>query len=241
MVVRPLELTMARSARGDAAPTGPVEELQFTLTDPSYPFVGISTLGDGRIDLERMIPRSRGRYAEYFSVTGIGTDQVLAAAGQHDGAEASVLARYADGGLFEFVVEGGCPARHLAERGALPREVCAVGGQGQIVVEVPPGYDAAEIAGAFLDDHPSAELVAKREKDHSTPLFTRRELQRAVDDRLTDRQREVLRTAFEAGYYDCPRRTEGGELADRLGISSATFSEHIRAAESNILTILYEG
>lgn len=234
---------MARGAPDDAASTtpGPVVELKFTITDSRYPFVRISTLGDGQIDLERMIPRSGSRYAEYFSVTGIGTEQVMAAAGEHDHTEASVLARYADGGLFEFVVDGTCPARHLAELGALPREVSAVGGQGHIVAEVPPGHDAAEIAAAFLDDHPSAELVAKRQKECSTPLFTERELQRSVDDRLTDRQREVLRAAYEAGYYDCPRRTEGGELADQLGISSATFSEHIRAAESHILSILYEG
>lgn len=220
--------------------SGPVEELKFSVTDSRYPFVGVSAAGDGDIVLERMIPRSGGRYAEYFSVTGMETDLVLAAAEEHDSAEASVVARYEDGALFEFVVARGCPARHLAELGALPREVSGSGGRGHIVAEVPPGHDAAEIAASFLDDHPSAKLVAKRVKDHPTPLFTDRELQQAVDHRLTDRQREVLRFAYEQGYYDNPRRAEGTELADELGISSATFSEHIRAAESNFLAILYE-
>lgn len=233
---------MAQGEPEDSPPTtpGPVEELKFTVSDSSYPFVGISEVGNGTVDLERMIPRSDGRYAEFFSVTGIETDEVQAAAEAHDHVEPSVVARYEDGGLFEFVVDGACPARHLGELGALPREATGADGRGHIVAEVPPGHDAAEVAAAFLDEHPSAELVAKRKKDHPTPLFTDRELQQAVDDRLTDRQREVLRFAYEQGYYDCPRRTEGEELADRLGISSATFSEHIRAAESNFLAILYE-
>lgn len=153
--------------------------------------------------------------------------------------EATLMCRREDSGLFELIVTGGCPARKLAELGALPQQVEGSNGIGRIVAEVLPGYDAKDIAAVFLEEFTTAELVAKREKENPTPLFTQRELNQAIDDRMTQRQRQVLRAAFESGYYERPREKTGAEIAEDLGISSATFSQHIRIAERNLLEILY--
>ena len=48
---------------------------------------------------------------------------------------------------------------------------------------------------------------------------------------LTDRQREMLIAAKRYGYYDTPRRMNSQELASRVGVSKATFLEHLRKAE----------
>ncbi len=53
--------------------------------------------------------------------------------------------------------------------------------------------------------------------------------------RLTDRQREVLRTAYEMGYFDYPRTANAGEVAEALGIRPSTFTEHLNAAQSKVL------
>ncbi len=53
--------------------------------------------------------------------------------------------------------------------------------------------------------------------------------------RLTDRQREVLRTAYEMGYFDYPRTANASEVAEELGIRPSTFTEHLNAAQSKIL------
>lgn len=53
--------------------------------------------------------------------------------------------------------------------------------------------------------------------------------------RLTERQREVLQTAYELGYFKHPKGANAGEVATELGISSTTFSEHLSAAQSKIL------
>ena len=53
--------------------------------------------------------------------------------------------------------------------------------------------------------------------------------------RLTDRQREVLCTAYEMGYFDYPRGANAGEVAEALGIKPSTFTEHLNAAQSKIL------
>ncbi len=45
---------------------------------------------------------------------------------------------------------------------------------------------------------------------------------------LTQRQRAILDTAFEAGYFDVPRGVELRELARGFGITASTLSEDLR-------------
>ena len=51
---------------------------------------------------------------------------------------------------------------------------------------------------------------------------------------LTKRQEEIIRTAFESGYFNYPRRVDSSKLADKLGISVSTFSEVMRATQRRI-------
>jgi predicted DNA binding protein len=53
---------------------------------------------------------------------------------------------------------------------------------------------------------------------------------------LTDRQFEVLECALEAGYFEWPRDADSETVAGQLGISRATFLEHLRKAQSKLLT-----
>jgi predicted DNA binding protein len=59
-------------------------------------------------------------------------------------------------------------------------------------------------------------------------------------DALTDRQREVLETAYEMGYFRKPRGAQAGEVADTLDISTTTFSEHLAAAQRKLLGNIVE-
>ena len=55
-------------------------------------------------------------------------------------------------------------------------------------------------------------------------------------DSLTDRQREVLQTAFDMGYYEVPRQVSTEEIADRLGLDPSTVAEHVQRAERNVMS-----
>lgn len=64
-----------------------------------------------------------------------------------------------------------------------------------------------------------------------------------TDDRpfgLTDLQRETLAVAFEAGYFDVPRRTTLAELADRLGVSEQAVSERLRRGLVELLATVFD-
>jgi DNA-binding CsgD family transcriptional regulator len=54
-------------------------------------------------------------------------------------------------------------------------------------------------------------------------------------DSLTPRQREVIETAWEMGYYEVPRDVSADEIASEMGLDSSTINEHLQRAERNLL------
>jgi len=57
---------------------------------------------------------------------------------------------------------------------------------------------------------------------------------------LTDRQMEVLQTAHDMGYFEYAKRSNAGEVAAKLDISTSTFSEHLAAAQRKLFADLVE-
>jgi predicted DNA binding protein len=53
---------------------------------------------------------------------------------------------------------------------------------------------------------------------------------------LTEKQRTVIVSAFERGYYETPRRINSQKLADKLHIKTSTLVEHRRKAEQSLLS-----
>ncbi|MFU8869733.1 helix-turn-helix domain-containing protein [Natronococcus sp.] len=53
--------------------------------------------------------------------------------------------------------------------------------------------------------------------------------------KLTDRQYEVLETAYEMGYFERPKKANATEVAETLGITQSTFTEHLGAAQRKLL------
>ncbi len=51
---------------------------------------------------------------------------------------------------------------------------------------------------------------------------------------LTDRQREVLEVALEMDFFEHGKGANAGEVAEALGVSTSTFSEHLRAAQRKL-------
>jgi|AntRauMinimDraft_4_1070384.scaffolds.fasta_scaffold00083_27 predicted DNA binding protein len=220
--------------------TDPVVEVEFHTKNPTHPFVRGSAEASCTFDLAKMVPRKGGAYAEFFTVDGADADQIAGLVEDHETVQAELLVTDDEAALVEFHVSGDCPARHLAELGALPQTVWARDGEGRILADIPSHRDAPAITEAFLAENPESELVTKREKAAITPPFSESGVRQVLRVHLTDRQLDVVETAFEMGYYDWPRRVTGEDVAAELGIASATFSEHVRTAERKLLAVLFE-
>lgn len=214
-----------------------IVEVEFELTDDRYPLVALPRAEECRLVLEKFLPREGDANAQYYSVLGTEPERIAERLECYEHVESRLLVQYESGGLFEFRVADSCPVCYLSERGAVPISVTGTSDGGTIVVEIFPCDDPGDLVSGFLEEHP-AKLVAKRRKGDGTPLVSERELRDSIVDRLTERQREVLFAAYEAGYYQRPRKTTGAELADELGITSTTFQQHIRAAERKLVSFV---
>lgn len=54
-------------------------------------------------------------------------------------------------------------------------------------------------------------------------------------DDLTDRQREVVGTAYDLGFYEVPREASTDDVAAALDVDAGTVSELLQRAERNLL------
>lgn len=52
---------------------------------------------------------------------------------------------------------------------------------------------------------------------------------------LTERQREILDTAYEMGYYQVPRSVSTKDVAEIVDLDPSTVAEHLQRAERNLL------
>jgi hypothetical protein len=55
-------------------------------------------------------------------------------------------------------------------------------------------------------------------------------------DELTDRQREIIQTAYDMGYYEVPREVTTEAIANEIDVDPSTVAEHLQRAERNLLS-----
>ncbi|MDG5820214.1 helix-turn-helix domain-containing protein [Natronococcus sp. A-GB7] len=118
-------------------------------------------------------------------------------------------------------------------------------------------YSAIHQNQAVIRRHPN--YIREHSRVYNVLVFSREDLQSVVADLqsvgsvslanltqfggrstfLTERQTEVLRTAVNRGYFEWPRDVSSEELADDLGITRATFLEHLRKAQEKVFMELF--
>ncbi|WP_433632936.1 helix-turn-helix domain-containing protein [Halomicrococcus sp. NG-SE-24] len=81
------------------------------------------------------------------------------------------------------------------------------------------------------------ERITKDFQTHVVPSVT--EWQNLLQS-FSDRQREILDTAIEMGYYERPRETTLKELAEELELAKTTVSQHLRKAERRVVEFVAE-
>lgn len=93
-----------------------------------------------------------------------------------------------------------------------------------------------EVIDRLREDYPDVRIERLLRSTDDDPVTSLVFVDRA---KLTDRQREVVETAHEMGYFDRPKGANAGEVAAELGIAASTFAEHLAAAQSKLFeTIL---
>lgn len=157
---------------------------------------------------------------------------VLAAADGVDGVTSATV----DAGRCELTVSTPTPERLLAEHGGRVLETIVDDGRA-IVTVVCPDDRGVESLSAPLETHYSDVVVGSiRSNDDHTSTTTVADLLAST----TDKQLQAAETAYHSGYFEHPREHNTTEVAARLGVSRATFTQHLRAAERKLFARIFD-
>lgn len=214
-----------------------VTEVTFEL-GPESPLVGLSDTCGASLELDGTVPAGDGELRCFVSVTGASPSTVVDAAESSEAvADARTVSDGDAGGSVELALRGEVPLVDAVSRGATVHGTTVEDGRGRITLELPADGDVREMAGALGDDG-AVTVLSKRERNRSPT--TARRFREALDDRLTQRQATVLRTAYLADYFESPRKSTAEEVADSLGITGSTLLYHLRAAQRKLLDAFYD-
>lgn len=214
-------------------------ELVFELGESCLP-CKVSELTECELELEFIVPRSDGQVIEYLTVRGARPHEMLQALDQlAEVSDVWLIEEKGDWARFQVITSGKL-AKALADSETIVTNIKARAGHGKLTACVPSHVDTTTVVKGFLAEFPDAELVAKREAELTPPVWTRDQVISNILGRLTDRQLHILRTAYEQGFFEVPRRITAEEMAEAFGISGATISEHIRYGQRKVFDSLFE-
>ena len=204
--------------------------VEFTLGDGCHPLSGLAAAlpEESTLRATTVIPRNDGEVLYVTTVDGV-TEAILSAAVDATDSIVSVdYYRTDDVIQCGLIIASPAPEPRLVDTGVSLSET-SIDGKNARISAVLGGETTVQQCVTALSERCGEESV--------TTLWTADTAgtpKPALADELTDRQRQVLELAIEAGYFERPRHNNTGELADALGISRATFTQHLRAAQRKV-------
>ena len=88
----------------------------------------------------------------------------------------------------------------------------------------------------YAKDGPSLLKLVMDLKEVGCEVEVLKKIRIHSKDDLTDRQKEVLKTALRMGYYKTPRATTIRKIAERLNTAPSTIAEILQRSESKIIS-----
>jgi len=208
-------------------------ELTLETTDRSDPVVDLSAALDCTVTLRGFVPLGGEGTNCYLAVEGAEPESVSAHLAEADGVTRYRGISGGDTPLFEVTVGEGSFVHAAPGVSANVVELEAESGRATLVVEVASGGNVRRVVETLQKRFPETEFRGKQTSEGNVqPTGGFRS---ELDEVLTDRQRTVVETAYEAGYYDFPRSSDGEDVAEALSISAATFHQHLRRATEKLV------
>jgi len=205
--------------------------VEIELTDPAVPLVGLAAElpADARVEVPSVVERKDGDLLYLAQIEGATREMIEAAVDGQPTLRLLDVSKTEATLRCEFATGTRTPEGVLAEHGARFAQTVVADGTATVSAFV-TGSDTVSRVAAALE-------AAFADPTVSTIWTDRPAGQRAGIDplaELTDRQREILRHAFHDGYFERPRGSTATELADRLDIARATFTQHLRTAQRRV-------
>ncbi|MCU4802618.1 helix-turn-helix domain-containing protein [Halobacteria archaeon HArc-gm2] len=144
---------------------------------------------------------------------------------------------YADRHLYRIPHDADCPCACLGEYGVPASRYFASDGELELVFHARDFGRLQTIVGEFRDRFPAVDI---QRLVRAPTGGTARDTVFVDRAKLTDRQLEVLRTAYEMGYFERPRAANATDVAAEFDLTPSTVTEHLLAAQSKLLQDVLE-
>ncbi len=138
---------------------------------------------------------------------------------------------------FERAAEEGCACDLIERTGSPITNLSARDGSLWVTFHAPSLDGVREILDALMASY---EEIQVKQLYHGTG-DSAADLVLVDRSELTTRQREVLETSFEMGYFEHPKGANASEISAVLDINPSTFREHLAAAQRKLLGALLDG
>jgi DNA-binding response OmpR family regulator len=216
--------------------TAPVA-VELEITDDDAPLVALDSRlpEESRIEVLTAVPHEDHLLC-VTRLTGATPDELRAGAGgvaaiRDTRVEGEREQARAGGLQCEFVVSPPSPEQLLAEHGGRIVEAAVEEGRATITVASPEEHDVQSLIAAVERSYPGVGVRSVRSGGEPAGPVTADDLRRS----LTDRQQQAVELAFYEGYFERPREHNTTEVAEKLGVSRPTFTQHLRAAQRKLL------
>ena len=221
-----------------ALTSGEVVELEFEIGDPGVFFVELATALDCHVEFTGIVSKPDGTVTTFFTVRDVPADDVSTVAAQSlEVIDIEQVSSRNGTSMFAATLTDSSFIETLLDHGAVPEAFVVGPLPGTMVVRLPTNADVRTFVEVLKTRFPDVTLRSRRHRDK--PVVSD-DLNTTLAETLTDRQREVLETAYYSGFFDSPRKSTGEEVGRSLDISQPTFQHHLRAAERKLLQRLLQ-
>ncbi|MFB6085854.1 MAG: bacterio-opsin activator domain-containing protein [Halodesulfurarchaeum sp.] len=217
-----------------------VVELTFDVTDTEFPLVRTAAELGCHIWLDGVVAGPKRESIDaYLQVEGADPTEVLELAGSEPGiVDVSPIAVENPPHRVKVSFGEESVISEFAHRRARLQGIDIEDGSGTYTLEVPRNTDIETTVGFVQSEDDDADFVAKTESERQAVLGA--ETTDSIRELLTDRQFEVFKSAYFAGYFEWPRRSTIEDLAADLGVAGSTVNHHLRHAQLKIAGALFE-
>lgn len=127
----------------------------------------------------------------------------------------------------------------LTKNQAIPHRIVAQNAHIDVIASVRDWNHLKDVADTVEDEHGSLELVGTTQTERIGFPLGSNKIKQSVSGKLSDKQLNVLETAYKMGYFKVPQEVTAEEIATELDISRSTLSERLRRVEHNFCALLF--
>ncbi len=223
--------------RKNALLTTSMTRVEFIIDDPTFVLSRLAKDAECTLSYQGGVQQSTEGSYVFVTVEDASLEDIVEAASKLVAiGDVQTISSENEGGVLRLRLTQPFLALELADHGAVFREATADPTTTTLVIDIPDSIDVRTITQLVRETFSTVELRAKRTLDQTAAndLYSR------FLAKLTERQLEVIQTAYYSGYFESPRESTGQDVAAMLGISPPAFYTHARTVQRKLFTTLFE-